>query len=263
MKKKKYGDEQSKPGDNQSGESKVLVHGALQVHAAPDLVHQHLVDRTEDAAQNRKVYAVSKWTLGAVVVYSAFTLLLVIFSFINNKIGKDAMRQSQRPWVGPYRQLPIITGPIIVDNKGIRVDYRMSAVNYGSYGANNVNFWAQLYIAQDITTIWEKSKDVCKASTSNPNLGSILFPGQDSGMLNAWPAFPIAIVSNKYADPPQKAYQAYLLACIGYRDQFGIPHHTGTIYRSVGPANGETIMFELTRTQSIPVEWRDWHSFLD
>ena len=82
-------------------------------------------------------------------------------------------------------------------------------------------------------------------------------------MLNGMPAFAMDIIPNKNATPPQKEYEAYLLACIGYRDQFGIPHHTETIYRSVHPDNGEAILFELTPGQSIPVEWRDWYSDLD
>jgi hypothetical protein len=263
MKKNKNGDTHAQAGQHQSSETKTLVHGAIQIHAAPDLIEKHEAERKEDAANQKDEYRISKWTLWAVVIYSALTLVLVILSACNNIIARNAMRQSQRPWIGPYRQTPLITGPIIVDNKGIRVDYRMSAVNFGSYGANNVDFWAQLYIAQDITTIWKRSKSACESSTSNPDIGRVLFPGQDTAMLNAWPAFAMDIIPNKNANPQQKVYQAYLLACIGYRDQFGIPHHTGTIYRSVHPENGETIVFELTPTQSIPVEWRDWHSFLD
>ena len=239
------------------------VHGDIQVYPAPSLVEQHKADRNENATQKTKEYKISKWTLVAVIIYSALTAALVILSAINNGISRDAMRQSQRPWIGPFKQVPLITGPIIIDDKWTHTDYRMSAVNFGSYGANNVNFWAQLYIAQDITTIYARSKYACEVSTQNPDIGRVMFPGQDSEMLDAWPAVAMDIITNKKANPPQKTYQAYLLTCIGYRDQFGIPHHTGTIYRSVHPGNGETIIFELTPGQSIPVEWRDWHSFLD
>jgi hypothetical protein len=263
-KKQQHGTQGTDSGQEKPCEADVRVHGDIQVHPAPSLIEQHKTDRTEDASQKTKEYKVSKWTLGAVIIYSALTATLVILSAINNRTARDAMRQSQRPWIGPFRQIPLITGPIIVDAKGmIRTDYRMSAVNFGSYGANNVNFWAQLYVAQDISTIWKRSKYACDNSTANPDIGRILFPGQDTAMLNAWPAFAMDVIENKNANPPQKEYQAYLLACIGYRDQFSIPHHTGTIYRSVHPENGETIMFELTPNQSIPVEWRDWHSFLD
>jgi hypothetical protein len=193
----------------------------------------------------------------------AQTRVLAEQAKISNAQTLDALHKSQRPWIGPYKQVPIVTGPIIVDSMGIRVDYRMSAVNFGSFGANNVGFLAQLYIAQDITTIQKRAKYACDNSTSNPDLGRVLFPGENTAMLNVWPAFAMDIIPNKNANPPQKVYQAYLLVCIGYRDQFGIPHHTGTIYRSVHPESGETILFELTPTQSIPVEWRDWHSFLD
>jgi hypothetical protein len=31
----------------------------------------------------------------------------------------------------------------------------------------------------------------------------------------------------------------------------------------VNPKTGETLMFELTPNQTIPVEWREWYSFLN
>lgn len=266
MKKKNNEHGHADARQHQPEETKALVHGAIQVHPAPDLIERYETERKEDAAKQKGRDTISKWTLGAVIVYSALTLALVILNAGNNIIARNAMRQSQRPWIGPYRQIPLITGPIIIDGKGkIRVDYRMSAVNYGSFGANNVNFWAQLYIAQDISTIQQRSRYACENSTSNPDMGRVLFPGQDTAMVNAWPAFAMDIIPNKNANPPQTQYQAYLLACIGYRDQFGIPHHTGTIYRSTpsGGIGGDSIIFTLTPNQTIPVEWHDWHSFLD
>jgi hypothetical protein len=228
-------------GQKHGSEGDVRIHGAIEVHPSPSLIAQQKTDRDEDAGQKKKEYDVSKWTLWAVIVYSALTLTLVILSAINNRIARDAMRQSQRPWIGPFKEKPIITGPIVIDDKGaIRTDFRMSAVNFGSYGANSVEFWAQLYVAQEISTIQKRAQFACDTSTSNNNLGRILFPGQDTAMLNLWPAFAMDVIPNKNANPPQKTYQAYLLACIGYRDQFGIPHHTGTIYRSVHPENGES-----------------------
>jgi hypothetical protein len=262
-KKQQHVSQGTNSGQEKPCESDVRIHGDIQVHPAPSFIEQHKTDRNEDVTQKIKEYKISKWTLIAIVVYSALTATLVIFSAVNNHIAQNAMRQSQRPWVGPYKEVPIITGPIFIDGNGIRSDYRMSAVNFGSFGANNVFFWAQLYVAQDITTIQKRARYACENSTSNPDLGRVLFPGENTAMLDAWPALAMDIIQNKNANPPQKVYQAYLLACIGYRDQFGIPHHTGTIYRSVHPENGETILFELTPGQSIPVEWRDWHSFLD
>ncbi len=131
----------------------VRVHGAIEVHPPLSLIDQHNTERTEDKTQQNKNYVISKLTLISVIVYAFLTLAVVVVGIFSNKISRDAMRQSQRPWIGPYKQIPLITGPIIIDDKGmIRTDYRMSAVNYGSYGANNVSFWAQLYVAQDIST---------------------------------------------------------------------------------------------------------------
>ncbi len=183
---------------------------------------------------------------------------------VSNKIAVDAMRQGQRPWIGPDIKMPVVTGPLIIDERGmISTNYQMTAVNYGSYGANNINFWAQLYVAQDITTIWDRAKYACSMATQNPTMGRIMFPGQERLMTNSWPAVAMDVIRNTRATPPQKEFQVYLLTCIAYRDQFSTPHHTGTIFRSVRPNAGETIMFDLSPKQAIPVEWREWHSFLD
>lgn len=181
-----------------------------------------------------------------------------------NKLAITAMKQAQRPWIGPDIKAPVITGPITIDGRGfIRTDYQMTAINYGNFGANNINFWAQLYIAQNIATIWKREKYACSAASGDSGQGRVMFPGQERIMTNPWPAIAMDIIPNKNAVPPQKEYQVYLLTCIGYRDQFQTPHHTGTIFRSVRPDTGATLMFELTPNQSIPVEWREWHSFLD
>ncbi len=82
-------------------------------------------------------------------------------------------------------------------------------------------------------------------------------------MTNPWPAPVMDVIQNKNANPPQKEFQAYLLTCIGYRDQFKSPHHTGTIFRGTQPGKSDALMFELTPNQTLPVEWREWYSFLD
>jgi hypothetical protein len=181
-----------------------------------------------------------------------------------NSLAVTAMRQAQRPWIGPDIKAPVVTGPITIDGRGfISTTYQMTAINYGNFGANNINFWAQLYITQDLATIWKRGKYACSAASGDSGQGRIMFPGQERIMTNPWPAFAMDIIPNKKAVSPQKEYQAYLLTCIGYRDQFQTPHHTETIFRSVKPDTGETLMFELTPNQTIPVQWREWHSSLD
>jgi len=184
-----------------------------------------------------------------------------------NKIAVAAMRQGQRPWVGPDIALPVKTGPVTIDQKGISLTfYQMTARSFGSYGANNVQFHAELMVAQDISTIWDREKGVCSFTTQNAKLGRTLFPGQESIMTNAWPAFATSAIRNLRANPPQKEFQVYLLTCIGYRDQFGesgTPHHTGTIFRRASTADGESVVFELTPSTTIPGEWREWYSSLD
>jgi len=161
----------------------VRLDGAVEVDSFKDFISKYQAAEEKKNEHPDRNFYLSFISTILIAVYAGLTLILVCSSLKSNKIAVDSMHQSQRPWIGPFRQIPLVTGPIIIDGRGmIRVDYRMSAVNYGSFGANNVMFWAQLYVAQDITTIYDRSKDACTSSTSNPQMGRVLFPGQ----IRAW-----------------------------------------------------------------------------
>jgi hypothetical protein len=177
-----------------------------------------------------------------------------------------ALIQSQRPWIGPNADLPLITGPITIDSKGhIQTMVKMTTENFGNFAANNVFPVAELFVAQDITLIHQFEDIVCGESTQNPQLGHILFPGQKTIRSGGWPAWARAPITNEKMTPNDQ-YQPFLLTCIGYRDQFGVPHHTGTIFRPVVPGTGEigdALLITLDPNQIIPVEWREWYSSLE
>lgn len=231
--------------------------GGIDTHDLAEAAAKQAMS-THDVAERALAQATATNTLAVEAKRSADA------AYASNKIAVDAMKQSQRPWVGPDMKAPVMTGPLRIDQHGMIIaNYQMTAVNYGNYGANNVEYWAQLYIAQDISTIWTREKYACSVSTQNSTNGRIMFPGQERVMYNAWPALAMDVIRNKNADPPQKEFQAYLLTCIGYRDQFGIPHHTGTIFRYAQSMGGESVTFELTPGSSVQGQWIEWYSYLD
>jgi hypothetical protein len=240
-----------------SGQLEEMKKGSTDTHELA-VQAKNQADRTKDIADRALAQATATNKLAQEAKRSADA------TFVANKIAVEAMRQSQRPWIGPDIKMPVATGPLTIDQRGmIMTNYQMTAINYGNYGANNINFWAQLYIAQDITTIWARAKYACDVSTQNPNLGRIMFPGQERIMSNAWPAMAMDVIRNNKANPPYNEFQAYLLTCIGYRDQFHLPHHTGTIFRYAQANGGESVMFALTPNSSISGQWIEWYSFLD
>jgi len=100
MKERKNTDGKKKLGDHHSDETKTLVHGAIQVHAAPDLIEKHEAERKEDAAQKKDETKITKWTFWAVVVYSGLTFILVLITAYNTQISKHTYNETVRAYIG-------------------------------------------------------------------------------------------------------------------------------------------------------------------
>jgi hypothetical protein len=241
----------------------IRVSGQIEVHNPPDSAKEETPEQKKTRTYRFANFVVSTLTLLAVVIYAGLTAWQACLTRDISRTANAQLVSSNRPWIGPDEKLPVITGPIIIDaKKTILTNYQMSAMSYGNNGANNLWFWAQLYIAQDITTIYDREKYACSQATPD-KLGRVIFPHQERIMSISRPAFAMDTIPNTHADPPQKDYEVYLLACIGYRDHAGNPYHTGTIYRGVKPGTVDNLTFEIVPNSSIPVEWHDWYSFID
>jgi len=273
-KKNKLTNPNQSGGRQQKHEGDVHIHGSIEVHPPDSLLRQHTTERQEDAAEHiaergeergrESQKARREWLMfGAIAVYAFLTAIQACLTRDLAKTAQQQLASSERPWLGPDEKAPVITGPITIDaQKNISTNYQMSAMSYGNNGANNLWFWAQLYIAQDITTIYDRERYACSQATPD-RLGRVIFPQQERIMSVSRVALAMDVITNARADPPQTKFQAYLLACIGYRDHAGNPYHTGTIYRGVKPGTTDSLAFEIVPNSTIPVEWHDWYSFID
>jgi hypothetical protein len=135
-------------------------------------------------------------------------------------------RLAIRPFVGLDEGPDAIqTTPLFIDESGnARLTYVIRAKNYSNAPASNVWAFANLVVADDMATVYEwqgyaRTDEVI----GKPDIGQILFPGRNR-VFTSMPA--IAKIIKKHEG---SRLQAWLVGCIGYRDQFGYLYRTDFI----------------------------------
>ena len=132
-------------------------------------------------------------------------------------------RLSVRPFVGLDEGINAIqTTALQIDDSGnARLTYVIRAKNYSNAPASNVWAFANLIVADDMHTVYEWQGYACTDEViGKPDIGQILFPGRDR-VFTSMPA--VAKIIKKHE---RSRLQAWLVGCIGYRDQFGWLYRT-------------------------------------
>jgi hypothetical protein len=132
-------------------------------------------------------------------------------------------RLSIRPFVGLDEGPEAIqTTALLIDESGnARLTYIIRAKNYSNVPASNVWAHANLVVADNMMTVYEWHEYACDdAVIGKPDIGLTLFPGRDR-VFSSMPA--IAKIIKKHEG---SRLQAWLVGCIGYRDQFGYLYRT-------------------------------------
>jgi hypothetical protein len=127
-------------------------------------------------------------------------------------------RLSVRPFVGLDEGLEAIeTTPLQIDKDGnASLAYKIRAKNYSGSPATNVWPFANLVVADDLSTVYEQQGFACgDAVIGKPDIGFVLFQGKDR-VYNAWPGS--TKINQKHEN---SLFGVWLAGCIGYRDQFG------------------------------------------
>lgn len=182
-----------------------------------------------------------------------------------NVLTKQALISAQRPWVGLDEENPIETSPLKIDGNGtISIGYAIHAKNFGSSGAQSVFPTAKLVITQDLAPLPDMEKKFCNEPVSN-RLGFVLFPGARDRATTFLGDFVTA--SQRIKVPGGDTYfQAWLIACVTYADQYGTFHHTVSelnLAQIVGTP-GEHRAFEPQPNTIVEGHWSIYHSyFLD
>ena len=200
-------------------------------------------------------------TVYAVLVWQQLKVMSKQLGIMNGQL-EEARRIGPRPWVGLNDERPALqTGPLTIDNKGTaHVACSISLKNFGDYPAQGVFAGAELMITQNVTSVHAREKAMAGESVGD-QIGSVLFPGP-SGVGWRWSP---AVAQSEMIRIPNGGdmFQAYVVGCIFYRDQFGTPHHTGFAYRCQVPGTIQGVTFEPKPDTAITGEWVLCHGFVD
>jgi hypothetical protein len=210
--------------------------------------------------------AVALLGLLGLIVYAFLTYGVWCANKNAAKAAQDTLRQMEsqtRPWVGlDAANHPVRTSQPVIDNDGAaRLDCFFNVKNFGNYPAQNTMPICNLVITQSIAPV-RKMEKLC-ASQGLPSFGgAVMFPqGTQS-----WRWQLVVAKSNMVKDPnsTESTFQAYIVGCIQYRDQFQINRITAFAYRLQPPNSMFGLTFEPTANTRVPKgEWVIWDGLVN
>ena len=171
-----------------------------------------------------------------------------------NRIANQALIASQRPWVGLDDENPLETTPLTIAADGTAsLRYTVNAKNFGNYGANSVFAFAHLIVTQDLSDMPQLERQFCLEDIS-PRIGFVLFP---SARTRATTMFPDSVPASRRITHAGSGsqFQAYLVGCVSYADQFGTPHHTVTEFRLGHAGTTSSVIFDAIPNSTVVGDW--------
>ncbi len=177
--------------------------------------------------------------------------------------SREQLRISVRPRVGITDEPGgLKTTPIQFDSQGnATIHFSVTVKNYGNYAAQNVMVVIFLMVTEDLDAIRTRQVETRGDNyVGKRDMGFVLFPGGGRLSVNSASSFErSAMISKSYTEK----FEAYLVGCIGYRDQFGALYRTNFIYWLVHPNTMMPIEFDAVPNSKIQGVFIPWHSFLD
>ena len=199
---------------------------------------------------------------GAIVLlaYSAFAALQWYEMKKSVETMNKQMRVSARPWVGLTDETqPVQTGLLSIDSDGNpNVSYAIASKNFGTTGAQDVMANASLVISEDHATIISGQAEACSdIFIGKKGFGLVLFPGKANTVMQSSGRYPKEKLKSGHEDGK---FQAWLVGCVGFRDQFNFLYKTSFIYRYVDPRTQQAIRFAVTPNASIAGTFMLYHT---
>jgi hypothetical protein len=167
-------------------------------------------------------------------------------------------RLSVRPWVGLEDSAEAIqTSALHFANNGdASIGFTLHVKNYSSVGAQNVWSSAVLLVTEDLPTIQEQTRIMCgEHVVGKRDIGFVLFPGRLRGFQNSNGFYERSKMVSHNSDGK---YEAWLVGCTGYRDQFGWLYTTSFQYWLVDPETGFPLRVDPIPNSILKGKWEAW-----
>jgi hypothetical protein len=212
----------------------------------PQELHWDVDEREHHRIERRYWYITAFLTVVAALGAIGTTVLSILSVREARKATSEAHRQadglekqtkiSVRPWVGLTDDMnPLQTTQVGFNKDGdAQVTYEIISKNYSSAAATSVTANAKLLISIDIPYIFGAALDeACGDNYVGLSSwgGSVVFPGKSQHVIKS---SSVAKKEDIKAGPDGRS-EAWLVGCVGYRDQFGILYKTKFVYWYVDP----------------------------
>jgi hypothetical protein len=237
--------------------------------------HQTPEQQTTPPQRTMNDITIARWTrvlaVSTILLFLATAITGIILYktdvSIQGQLGimQKQLRLSSRPWVGLSDDIPdnaIITSPLALDANGnALVQYIITTKNFSNAGAQGVMAYARLLVTEDLTFIDQQIEETCGANyIGKVKVGAVLFPGigriitQSGGFFQK---------SEMKSPSYQGKFEAWLVGCIGYQDQFQFLYRTKFWYWLVDPATMRPIEFLPATNAQIPGKFALHHSMIE
>ena len=222
----------------------------------------HAEERINWARQLRPQWALV-WISFAAVIAAAITLWIVNSTLGATKqaasaatrqsqIADEDMKRSHRPWAFIDGDL-VVTKPLSFnpDKTIASTSFSYYIKNSGSSPAINATTQTNLRIGRDINALIAMSRDVpaCDryfVEQSTKIVGLFVPPSERRPV-------PEGEASTRQF-PQTGPVSVFVETCVGYRDEFGIPHGTGVSWQYVPPGEKDSVIKNLDSV--VPGSWK-------
>jgi hypothetical protein len=231
------------------------VRGEVEVSFPPSLVQKHDTEQQENNSRENVKRIVSILTLMGVFAAAGFAGWQGCKTRDIAKTARDQLVRSVRPWVGLDDTKPgfgLDIKPLVrfnPDGKAFAL-YTIYIRLFGTSPAQDVYPIVHLVVTQNYTDVIAQQKIACSEYDQSPH-GQILFLGSNPIIGQQSPTIPP--VSAKFLPGREKeSLSAWVVACIGFRDQFFNIWHTTYMYGFDDPTthNAMELLFKPDTEQS-------------
>ena len=220
-------------------------------------------NREQEQGEYRKNLFISILTLLFLVLTTGGVFIQAFILNSTDKAVEKQIRISVRPWVGLSDEAVAIqtTGLRFDQEDNAVVSYQIISKNFSSSAAKNVWANAFLVVSEDLALVYKKADEACGDNyVGKIDIGSVLFPGKFANMIQSG-----SLVRKSEIIPgPDGKVEAWLVGCIGYRDQFEVLYKTRFYYWYVDPITNRAFTFVPAAANSeIPGHFVEHHSSVE
>ena len=177
-------------------------------------------------------------TLAVLGIYTSVTVLLWVSSRSENSISRDSIRLSQRPWVGLTDEGPPVgADPLVINGEGNAIEtFVLNPKNFSGGAAQHIQVQARLILTANYSNVVAYQASVCRDElVGDISEGFILFPGKYKVSTAT-----VAVYEHSQweARGERGLLKAYMVSCIGYRDQFMHLYRSHFIYALTNQGGG-------------------------